>query len=149
MRGRALSEDEQIISMKPVWPGLKLRGRRSKSLRWVGNVRPQFQMYRIEVTHHTLRAPDVRVLSPQLTRLLDNEEGQLPHVYPPASDPTLCLFDPEADEWDHSMPISRTIVPWTLDWLACYELWLMTGLWTGGGRHPAPPADQKVETSGQ
>lgn len=138
MRARFLSSDEQIASMNRVWPRLKLRGRRAGSIRWIGAVRPQFQMYRIEIIHHDLGTPDVRVLSPHLTRLPDNEEGQLPHVYPPASDPTLCLFDPETDEWDHSMLISRTIVPWTLDWLACYELWLMTGRWTGGGRHPIP-----------
>lgn len=36
------------------------------------------------------------------------------------------------------MHLSQTIVPWSADWLACYELWLMTGRWTGGGRHPTP-----------
>ena len=138
MRARVLSRDEQISSMKRIWPGIKLRGRRFGSIRWSGNVRPQFQTYRIEIIHHAEKAPDVRVLSPHLVGLPDNEEGYLPHVYSPASDPTLCLFDPETEEWDHSMQISRTIAPWTLDWLACYELWLMTGRWTGGGRHPTP-----------
>lgn len=147
MRAQILSSDEQIASMKRVWPGLKLRGRRPGSIRWIGNVRPQFQTYRIEIIHHDLSTPDVRILSPHLTRLPDNEEGQLPHVYPPASDPTLCLFDPKTDEWDHSMLISSTIVPWTLDWLACYELWLMTGQWTGGGRHPTPSVDDTGETA--
>lgn len=148
MRGRALSSDAQIASMKQVWPGFKLRGRRAGSIRWVGQVRPQFQTYRIEIIHYALRTPEVRVLSPDLARLPDNEEGQLPHVYPPASDPTLCLFDPKADEWDHSMLISRTIVPWSLDWLACYELWLMTGKWTGGDRHPTPSTDEILEIAG-
>jgi hypothetical protein len=59
----------------------------------------------------------------------------LPHVYPPAENPTLCLFDPRAGEWDGAMPIAETILPWALDWIACYEMWLMTGRWTGGGRH--------------
>ncbi len=136
MRARALIIGEQIASMKLIWPGLKLRGRRTNAVRWIGNLRPQFQTYRVEIIHQIIDDPIVRVLSPELTRLPDNKEGQLPHVYPPASDPTLCLYDPRADEWDNSMLISQTIVPWTLDWLACYELWLMTGKWTGGGRHP-------------
>ena len=38
-------------------------------------------------------------------------------------------------EWTPAMTIASTTVPWALDWLACYELWLMTGRWTGGGRH--------------
>lgn len=136
MRVRALTNEEQIVSMKRIWPGLNLRGRRSGAVRWIGSLRPQFQIYRVEIIHQLNDHPIVRVLSPELTRLPDNEEGQLPHVYPPASDPTPCLYDPCSDEWDHSMLISRTIVPWTIDWLACYELWLMTGKWTGGGRHP-------------
>lgn len=55
------------------------------------------------------------------------------------------LYDPAKDEWDHSMLISETIVPWTLDWLACYELWLMTGRWTGGGRHPEMGRNEELE----
>uniref|UniRef100_UPI0031016DE1 hypothetical protein n=1 Tax=Neorhizobium sp. EC2-8 TaxID=3129230 RepID=UPI0031016DE1 len=31
--------------------------------------------------------------------------------------------------------ISKKIVPWTLDWLACYEDWLLSGIWHGGGQH--------------
>ncbi|ACP23444.1 hypothetical protein NGR_b19970 (plasmid) [Sinorhizobium fredii NGR234] len=62
------------------------------------------------------------------------------HVYDRDGDPRLCLCDPAADEWDATMHLSRTIVPWSADWLACYELWLMTGRWTGGGRHPIPRA---------
>ena len=133
---RAQTNEEQIASMKRIWPGLKLRGRRIGAVRWIGSLRPQFQIYRVEIIHQISDHPIIRVLLPELIWLPDNEEGQLPHVYPPASDPTLCLYDPQADEWDHSMLIGQTIVPWTLDWLACYELWLMTGRWTGGGRHP-------------
>lgn len=144
MQVNRLTNNEQIASMKNTWPSLKLRGRRPDAVRWIGNLRPQFQTYKLEVIHFTIGGPVVRILSPELTRLPGNEEGQLPHVYPPATDPTLCLYDPCAEEWDHSMFISQTIVPWILDWIACYELWLMTGKWAGGGRHPepAPPTEQ-------
>ena len=56
-------------------------------------------------------------------------------VYPPIDDPTLCLFDPAAYEWDPHLRIAETILPWSIKWLACYEFWLMTGRWVGGGRH--------------
>lgn len=143
MRARTLTNIEQIESMKQLWPGLKLRGRRESAIRWIGNLWPQFQTYRVEIIHRLYAAPIVRVLSPELIRLPDNEEGKLPHVYQPASDPALCLYDPEADEWDHSILISKSIVPWTLDWLACYEFWLITGKWMGGGRHPSPTPEQE------
>src|ERR1051326_7503210 len=55
-----------------------------------------------------------------------------PHVYPGPEDP-LCLFYPAAREWNSSMLISRTIVPWTCEWLFHFEAWLFTGEWEGGG----------------
>jgi hypothetical protein len=47
----------------------------------------------------------------------------------------LCLFDPEAEEWSHDDLIAFTTIPWAADWLACYEGWLASGRWYGGGRH--------------
>lgn len=133
-----LSIDEQVAAMKADWPKFACRNvdRTAGSVRWVGEITPQYATFTIEIRYRFGDFPDVRVLDPVLTRLPGNAEGQLPHVYPPADDPTLCLFDPGADQWNGSMPISQTIVPWAMDWIACYELWLMTGTWTGGGRHP-------------
>lgn len=126
----------QVAAMNATWPAVKLRHQNFEGAKWVGLVRPQYQKYKICIDYRLFEAPIVKVLAPNLTRLPDNEEGQLPHVYPPAEDPSLCLYDPRTNEWDGTMLLSRTIVPWTLDWLSCYELWLMTSRWTGGGRHP-------------
>jgi len=144
-----LSIAEQLASMKTTWPRLIGRNvdRRLQSARWVGPVKPQYATYALEIRYQVGSFPEVRVLAPALVRLPANEEGQLPHVYPPAEDPTLCLFDPQTDEWSPSMPIAQTIVPWALDWLVCYELWLMTGKWTGGGRHVGErPVANTMET---
>ncbi len=137
MRGRFLSIDEQRAAMTAAWPMFACRDidRAAQSARWVGTVMPQFTRYTLEISYRLGGQPDVRVLAPVLVRLPENVEGELPHVFPPADDPTLCLFDPRADEWDGSMAIASTIAPWSFDWIACYELWLMTGRWTGGGRH--------------
>lgn len=138
MTAPILSIDAQVAGMKATWPHLAARriDRRTQSARWVGSVRPQYASYSLEIRYQLGLFPEVRVLAPQLVRLPGNVEGQLPHVYPPAEDPTLCLFDPREQEWTATMTIASTTVPWALDWLACYELWLMTGRWTGGGRHP-------------
>lgn len=88
------------------------------------------------------RFPVVRVLSPRLQLRFDAaEEAPLPHVFFEEPDLTLsplCLFDPAADEWTHRDLIALTTIPWAADWLACYEGWLATGKWFGGGRHAAP-----------
>jgi hypothetical protein len=57
----------------------------------------------------------------------------------------LCLFDAEANEWTPFHMIAETTIPWTLDWLACYEGWRATGAWTGGGRH-VPAERQETST---
>jgi hypothetical protein len=125
--------------MKGRWPRFAVRNRDADSVQWVGTVEPQLSRYTIEIRYQLGAFPKVRVLAPALTRLIDNSEGQLPHVYPPAEDPTLCLFDPELDQWDWSMSIADTTVPWTCDWLACYEYWIISGTWRGGGRHAGDP----------
>lgn len=137
MLERALTIQEQNTAMKCIWPSFSVHklNRQSQSARWTGEVQPQFGRFRIEVAYRLGEVPDVRVLHPALIRLPGNVEGQLPHVYPPADDPTLCLFDPVTDHWEPAMTIAATTVPWACDWIACYELWLMTGRWTGGGRH--------------
>jgi hypothetical protein len=43
----------------------------------------------------------------------------------------LCLHKP--DEWDSSMLLVETIIPWTTEWLAHYELWKRTHQWYGDG----------------
>ena len=141
MTGRALSIEEQISGMRRFWPafGAMAVRRSDGSARWVGKVKPQFTAFTLEIRYRVGSFPEVRVLDPALVRLPGNTEGELPHVYPPTDDPTLCLFDPEAGQWNASMQIAETIVPWALDWLGCYELWLMTGRWTGGGRHVGDP----------
>jgi hypothetical protein len=85
------------------------------------------------------RLPLVRILSPKLKpNFLALEEAPLPHVYFDVDDlpnSPLCLFDPRTDRWSHDDFIALTTIPWAADWIACYEGWLATGRWFGGGRH--------------
>lgn len=100
--GSLLSIEEQIVAMKATWPMLLPRNvdHHLQSARWVGKVRAQHCWYTIDIRYRLGSMPEVRIISPTLVRLPDNVEGQLPHVYPPADDPTLCLFDPRTGEWN-------------------------------------------------
>jgi hypothetical protein len=139
---RPLPVGTQIASMKADWPMFKVKNvaHASVTARWVGTLKPHLVAYKLEV-RMSGGWPEVRILSPELKTLPGNPEGRLPHVYPPADDMTLCLFDPRGGEWVPSMLISKTIIPWAIDWIACYEFWLMTGQWKGGGRHPDKAGD--------
>lgn len=131
--------------MRKNWPAFYVVKNTSRSVRWRGTLQPISQVYRVEIDYRVKRhgpefgVPEVTVIEPLLHRREDAPEAPIPHHYPNLDDPTLprlCLYDPDAAEWDPRLPIATTIVPWTIDWLACYEGWLATGSWTGGGRHP-------------
>ena len=82
--------------------------------------------------------PQVQVLSPVLEKRPEDPEEPIPHHYfnlGNPSHPILCLYDPRKKEWAPSDYIAETILPWTINWLACYEGWRATGEWRGGGSH--------------
>jgi hypothetical protein len=106
------------------------------SLRGVGLLRPGllFAVYRVEVQYSDHGVPEVFVLEPGLVAL----HGPIPHTYAPKPPRhprrSLCLY---TGKWHPCDRISDTIVPWTAEWLAYYEVWLATGEWLGGGGQPS------------
>lgn len=59
---------------------------------------------------------------------LEPRHGPVPHRY---GDGALCLF--YNGECSAARPPAGTVLPWTLEWLFHYEIWLATGRWEGGG----------------
>jgi hypothetical protein len=147
---------QQVRAMQRHWPAFGLGEATLDKVVWFGPLAGLERMYRLMIEYglptraaaHQMfrRLPLVRVLSPPLQLRFDApEEAPLPHVYFSESDLTLsplCLFDVEADEWSHDDLIAATTVPWAADWLACYEGWLATGRWHGGGRHARKPEEK-------
>lgn len=144
----SLSIMRQIERMRARWPDFRVVERNRRLACWEGTIRPLSQSYRIQISLHRLRQhwpsvdllrEDVRVIDPLLRRRAEDPQRQIPHVYSVPGDPErprLCLHDPETNEWHAGCVVANTIVPWTIDWLGCYEGWLATGRWAGGGRHP-------------
>ena len=135
--------------MAEVWPYFSVIYQSADFVVWGGRLRPLGQSYWIRIRYFTgssiglavneKACPRVTVVNPMLRRRWEDPEEPIPHNYGEFVDgegPELCLFDPEIDEWHSRMAIADTIVPWTIGWLACFEGWLATGEWTGGGRHP-------------
>lgn len=138
----------QIELMRQRWPAFRVIERTGGLGRWEGQLRPLSQMYTIQVAFDRERKkgcterplfPYVTVVYPPLRRRAEEPEEPIPHHYRNRNCPELpllCLYDPATDEWHPRQSIAHTIIPWTIDWLACYEGWLATGEWRGGGRHP-------------
>jgi len=110
---------------------------------WQGKLKPSpfSREFLIQLEYQEGHFPTTRVLQPTIRELAGNRK--LPHVFRGVGDP-LCLFYAPAREWNSSMLIARTIVPWTCEWLFHFEAWLFTGKWDGGGVHHDPET-QHVE----
>lgn len=109
-------------------------------LTWTGDIQPgpACDTYRVRITWDGRSSrPAVHVLSPNLTALLDED---IPHRFEGGN---LCLH--YNGEWDPTMLISETIIPWTSEWLLHYELWLATGEWLGGGHDPGGKQEHRAE----
>lgn len=89
----------------------------------------------IQLSGHPTALPDIFVEEPDL-RILANDE-KIPHTYPcsPEHGVKLCLWHPGSNEWTQAIPLSQSVIPWTVLWLTYFELWLSSGIWEGGGLH--------------
>lgn len=142
-----LSTWKQAEIMRRAHPRFKVLRRTHWWVLWEGPLRPLSQTYKVQVLLQRdqnrkksapARFPRVIVIDPLLCRRVENPSEPIPHHYPNQEHPELpflCLYDPDTQEWHPGRSVAQTIIPWTIDWLACYEGWLATGKWTGGGRH--------------
>jgi hypothetical protein len=120
----------QIARMQVAHPSLKLAAWHCGEARWVGPLRPTDASctYAVTLAYRLGKRPRVHVTAPAL---IGRPDAEIPHLH---RDGSLCLHLP--DEWDATMSIADTIVPWAALWLYHYELWHATGEWLGGGAHP-------------
>jgi hypothetical protein len=130
---RPLTIPQQVGRMRAHFPQLVCAWRGERAT-WIGMIQPTSlaSEYKIRIDYSLRKAPKVSVLHPQLEHRADGTP--IPHVYP-GDHP--CLYLPGCGEWDPTMAIAGTIVPWTSLWLFFYETWHATGDWMGGGVHPA------------
>lgn len=129
---RTLGLGEQVAYLRLWWPAFRTV-RRGKGVIARGAIQPTAisAVYEVEITHRGGRSPEVRVLSPELERRVEDEP--IPHMY---EQQRLCLYLPGENEWKPDDAIALTILPWSVLWLTFYEAWHATGEWLGGGVHP-------------
>jgi hypothetical protein len=122
--------------MQVKYPQLTASVDRQRSVTWTGLWRPTelSNEYTLQISYRQGFRPQIAILNPQL-ELADGQE-KLPHVYDDGQD-DICVHRPE--EWNKSMYIALTIMPWVSQWLYFYEVWAITGKWLGKGTHPFLP----------
>ena len=123
----------QIRFLVDEFPNGEVKSHDLRHLRWEMNIvpTPNSSSYRIRIDYTIGSSPKIYVIEPAMLKKAEGEK-LLPHVFDTEKQ-QLCLFYGRIGEWNPSMFLSRTIVPWASEWLLYYELWVITGEWLGGG----------------
>jgi hypothetical protein len=145
-RSRPINLAIQAGNLRKYFPGSVTSVRRN-TLLWIGELIPSplSDVYTVRIQYSLGEPPLVEVLNPKIV----DRNGRMPeHLY---LDGSLCLYLPDSGEWDKSMLIVDTLVPWAAEWLLHYEVWRATGTWFGGGIHPRskPGPDRKESPDGR
>ncbi len=138
--GKPLSVIDQARLLRARFPSDKVwtkRSGHSRTLAAVLRLRPEpwCDSYTVRINYAYGIRPYVYVIDPEPVKMAHGEVT--PHLN---EDGTLCLYNPEGDEWGPDQSIADTTVPWTSLWLFYYQDWLITGDWKGGG----PPMPDEV-----
>jgi hypothetical protein len=142
-----LSVRQQRAHMMRVWPALDSHFE-GGLLVVSGLVQPTpiTREYRVRLTYRDYEKPKVSVVSPKLERRPQAPDAPIPHTYeyltPGKERP--CVYYPRLD-WNSSMLIATSVMPWLLSWLVDYEVWHATGEWLGGGKpHGSTKREDRV-----
>lgn len=135
IKPKKLSVFEQFVSMKRLFPGDELKLGHN-NFTWVGYLKssPLGNSYKVKIVLEKDKNPDVFIVDPVKLALAEGKT-KLEHVYDHQKQ-KLCLYYFDDRGWNSTKLISNTIIPWTIEWLYHYEIWLVTGDWLGGGKHP-------------
>ena len=143
-RTKPRSAHAQLQRITQRWPRLRPQVLEAKQLLvWVGPLRGFQREYQVTVQWSWLDPksfPHVFLLDPVLKPRSGSDFIDIPHLLMDRNSPedsALCLFDPDAGQWNSTMWISDTTVPWASEWLHHYEFWHLDGIWRGANA-PGP-----------
>ncbi len=146
---RPLNLAVQANAIRAGWPGFKVVATPSKLVA-SGAMKPSAlsRTYAVRIEYVLSEAPKTFVETPKLTRRTVAPDEEIPHTYDGQiiGSERPCTFFPPTD-WNSTLKLARTVLPWLASWLVDYELWHATGRWSGGGvSHSRRINDGKVES---
>ena len=122
--------DQYIVLMR-FYPEAKCSVR-SNTLFWNGYLcpTPLSRTYNIKVLYSLRRRPKVILVGDNLIGLDRVNFPHKFHIDEHKNEVDICLH--LAHEFRANMRIADTIIPWAVEWLYFYEIWLATDEWCGG-----------------
>lgn len=137
-----ISIAEQYLSFKRSCSGTTVITNNDKTILWEGTIQPTpfSREYQVAIKYTLSHSPVCIVKSPDLSVLAADKV--IPHTYQNQTGikgTQLCLYLPsikkknKISEWQPTMYLAETILPWASIWLLYFEFWLHSGVWDGGG----------------
>ena len=110
--------------IEETYPGIFRCTVRNGVLTCTGTIRPtdDCDEYRICIKYVPGVPPQVFIVSHRI------KPGKRIHMY---SNGALCLHYPPDVNWRHRTSVATCTIPWVAEWVVCYELWKLTGIWEG------------------
>lgn len=104
-------------------------------LYWSGKIRPTALSaeYYVRIIYNGNKRPKTFIFGDNIKKI---DHIGFPHKYNVDKEKKiveLCLYYP--GEFGPQLLLADTIVPWAVEWLYHYEIWLVTGKWNAGGKH--------------
>ena len=126
---------DQMMTLRAAYPSASCE-LRNGTLFWFGKVKPTSlsREYNVALTYSNSQVPKVWVIGEELPKI---DDPNFPHKYeidPQNNMVRICLY--RYREFTKDKFLANTIIPWTVEWLYFYEIWIATGTWCGGGEHP-------------
>ncbi|QUN04784.1 hypothetical protein KDN34_11040 [Shewanella yunxiaonensis] len=137
-----ISIGEQYLALKQLCPGTTVISDNDKTVQWEGTLQPTLfsRKYSVVIRYTLSHSPVCVVKDPDLSTLAQGRK--IPHIYQNQTGimgTQLCLYLPsvkkinKVSEWQPTMFLANTILPWAAMWLMYFEFWLSSGEWDGGG----------------
>jgi hypothetical protein len=135
IKARSLGIAAQAFGIRQLTPDSKILTERDYRLTWTFEISPSplGGLYGVKLVYEISESPKVYVVEPRPLPLAKGK-SKLPHCYD-QKEQRLCLYYPDGRQWNSTMSLAKTVIPWIYDWLFHYEIWVGTGDWNGGGVH--------------
>ena len=126
---------QQKVALASAYKEGKILTSNKNELIWEGYLRPTpiSKEYHVIIYYKINHRPKVIVCGEELEKL---DAKDFPHKFCINVDKRtiqICLH--LYHEFNSHKLLADTIIPWAIEWLYYYELWLATGKWCGGGEH--------------
>ncbi len=128
--------ETQLQLMLEKYPHSSGRITGHSELTWQADIRPSelSETYRVEVRGKPYSFPHVWVSGRGIDCCKDL--SVVPHKFGKEEKPNRIQICLQKGDWNAWLPLAETLVPWAMEWLVQYEIWLCTGTWNGSGIHP-------------